>query len=50
MSEKFLAMLIVVPLILATVFAVWRQGGVTTRVALIVSVLSIGTGSLVALT
>lgn len=50
MPDKFLAMLIVVPLVLLTIFAVWRQGGVSTRVALIVGALSLGTGSLVALT
>lgn len=50
MSDKALAMLIVVPLILATIFAVWRQGGVTTRVAVVVAALAVGTGSLVALT
>lgn len=50
MSDKLLAMTIVVPLILATIFAVWRQGGVSTRVALIVATLTAGTGALVALT
>jgi hypothetical protein len=50
MSDKMLAMIVVGPLVLATVVLVWRQGGLGWRAALVIATLTVTTAVLVAVT
>lgn len=50
MTEKQIAMLVVVPAFLAVAFAIWRQGAVGTLTVSVVAALAIGTGLMIALT